>query len=81
VDICGRRDIYSGPKSAWHLWVGLRYVECNPCRAGMVNAAEECPWSSGRVHLFGEADRSGILDLDFWERAGGREGWAELHQR
>jgi putative transposase len=72
---------HSCPMSASHFWVGLRYVECNPCRAGMVNAAEEYPWSSARVHLFGEADRSGILDLDFWERAGEREGWAELHQR
>ena len=71
----------SCPMSASHFWVGLRYVECNPCRAGMVNAAEEYAWSSTRVHLFGEADRNGILDLDFWERAGGREGWAELHQR
>jgi hypothetical protein len=28
-----------------------------------------------------EADRSGILDLDVWDRAGGRERSAELHQR
>ena len=72
---------HSCPMSASHFWVGLRYVESNPCRAGMVNAAEDYQWSSARSHLFGEPDRSGILDLGFWERAGGREGWAELYQR
>jgi putative transposase len=50
---------HSCPMSASHLWVGLRYVECSPCRAGMVNAAEEYAWSSARAHLFGETDRSG----------------------
>jgi hypothetical protein len=64
-----------------HFWMGLKYVESNPCRAGMVNAVEEYAWSSARAHLLGGPDRSGILDLDFRERAGGREGWAELNQR
>ena len=30
---------HSCPMSGSHFWVGLPYVECSPCRAGMVNAA------------------------------------------
>jgi putative transposase len=29
-----------------HLLTVLRYIECNPLRAGLVNRAEEWPWSS-----------------------------------
>jgi len=32
----------------------LRYIEQNPVRAGIVEAAEEYRWSSYRVHAFGE---------------------------
>jgi putative transposase len=34
-----------------HLWAAVRYVERNPVRAGLVEQAEEWPWSSARVHL------------------------------
>jgi putative transposase len=34
-----------------HLYVCLRYVELNPVRAGLVERAEDWPWSSARAHL------------------------------
>lgn len=33
-----------------HLWNAVRYVECNPVRAGMVVRAEQYEWSSARFH-------------------------------
>ena len=72
---------HSCAMSGSHLYVGLRYVERNPCRAGMVKSAEEYPWSSARAHLTNEGDGSRILDMDFWARAGGIETWNELHRR
>jgi putative transposase len=68
--------------SASHLWVGLRYVEENPCHAGMVNRPELYRWSSAAAHLGAAPDRARILDLQYWERAGGAATWAaELHHR
>ncbi len=32
------------------------------------------------AHLSGNPDRSGALDMDFWQRAGGVETWRELHR-
>ena len=72
---------HSCPMSPAHLETGLRYVEANPCRAGMVERPEEYRWSSAAAHLRGEPDRSGVLDLSFWQHAGGTAGWAELHGR
>jgi putative transposase len=62
-----------------HLEIALRYVEDNPCRAGLAGAPGEYRWSSAPAHLLGEPDRSRILDLRFWERAGGASTRAELH--
>lgn len=62
-----RREEWTG-----HLWQGrfasyvmddrytlaaARYVELNPVRAGLVQRAEEYPWSSARAHLAGRDDR------------------------
>jgi len=70
---------HSCPLSPAHLEVGLRYVEANPCRAGLVERPEQYRWSSAAAHLLGEKDRSGVLDMSYWERAGGARTWAELH--
>jgi putative transposase len=70
---------HSCPMSDSHLWVGLRYVEENPCRAGMVKEAVEYRWSSASTHLLGAPDPSGILDSAFWAKAGGTATWAEMH--
>ena len=72
---------HSCPMSPAHLEIGLRYVEANPCRAGLAARAEEYRWSSAAAHLTGAGDRSGVLNLGYWERAGGVQTWSELHGR
>jgi len=70
---------HSCPMSQTHLWIGLRYVEENPCRAGVAASPAAYRWSSAAAHLTGARDRSAILDLDFWRKAGGAETWAEMY--
>jgi putative transposase len=41
---------YSCVLDETHLWAAVRYVERNPVRAGMVEQAEDHPWSSARSH-------------------------------
>jgi putative transposase len=43
-----------------HLLTVLRYIEANPLRAGLVERAEEYPWSSYRAHGLGEVNN--LLD-------------------
>jgi putative transposase len=45
----------------------------------MVAAAADYQWSSARAHLGLGADKSKLLDRDYWERAGGSETWREMH--
>ncbi len=70
---------YSCPLAAGHLWVALRYVEQNPCRANMVRTAADYKWSSAAAHLGLSVDKAKLLDQDFWQRAGGAETWGEMH--
>ncbi len=46
-----------------HLWNALRYVEQNPIRARMVQAAEDYRWSSAQAHCGLREDR--LLAPDF----------------
>ena len=46
-------------------------------RAGLAPQPGEYEWSSARAHLTGQ-DPSGVLDMEFWEREGGRERWESL---
>jgi putative transposase len=41
---------YSCVLDETHLWAAVRYVERNPVRAGMVDRAEDHPWSSAPAH-------------------------------
>ncbi len=41
---------YSAVLDPVHLWAAVRYVERNPVRAGLVERAEEYPWSSAAAH-------------------------------
>jgi putative transposase len=41
---------YSTVLDDTHFWAALRYVELNPVRAGMVQCAEQYPWSSAQAH-------------------------------
>ncbi len=70
---------FSCPLSDSHLWIALRYVEQNPCRAMMVRFPEEYRWSSAAPHLSGSPDRGGILDWEYWKRSGGMETWRAMH--
>jgi putative transposase len=67
---------FSCPMDDWHQWEALRYVECNPVRAGMVSEAPEWRWSSAEAHTSG-VDRSGILDMAEWERRWTGGTWRE----
>ncbi len=57
-----------------HLWSAIRYVERNPVRAGLVDRAEDYPWSSAGFHLGERADR---LIRSATEWGGSVEGWQE----
>lgn len=39
-----------------HLLAVMRYIECNPVRAGMVEKAHQYRWSSYRHYAYGEVD-------------------------
>jgi REP-associated tyrosine transposase len=61
---------YSCPLDEAHLWAALRYVELNPVRAGMVEAAVEWRWSSAGAHC-GRTTPDAMLDMERW-----RQRWA-----
>lgn len=46
----------SVPLDEPHLTAAMRYVECNPVEAGMVQVATAYPWSSARAHATGTPD-------------------------
>jgi putative transposase len=50
-----------------HLWNGVRYVERNPVRAGIVKRAEDYPWSSAAAHCGLRTDRILSDDLPLLE--------------
>jgi REP-associated tyrosine transposase len=56
-----------------HLWTALAYVERNPVRAGMVEAAVDYPWSSAAAHTTGIAP-TGLLDMAWWQNEDQRIG-------
>ena len=58
-----------------HLWTALRYVECNPVRAGIVERAADYAWSSAVAHLTGQ-DARGMLDME-WRRREAPAGWEQ----
>jgi len=47
---------YSTPLDAGHCRAALKYVECNPLRAGRVALPWDYPWSSARAHVLGDPD-------------------------
>jgi putative transposase len=55
----------------------MRYVEMNPVRAGLAARPEEWEWSSASAHLKGSDSRH-VVDMGFWEEAGGSRRWREL---
>ena len=54
-----------------HLYSSVRYVERNPLRAGIIQKAEDYPWSSARAHILGKKDllisgQENILKIENW---------------
>ncbi len=46
----------SFPMDDAHLYVGARYIELNPVRAGLVKSPWDYPWSSAAAHMQGQDD-------------------------
>ena len=46
----------SYPMDEQYFIAAARYIELNPVRSGIINKAEEYPWSSARAHLRSEND-------------------------
>jgi putative transposase len=65
---------YSCALDGFHAWQALAYVERNPVRAGLVNAADEYRWSTASAHC--REDRlDGRLDLAEWRRQFSGDRW------
>ena len=47
---------FSSPLDVAYLWAAMRYVECNPVRAGMAERAEDYRWSSAASHCCQRTD-------------------------
>jgi REP-associated tyrosine transposase len=58
-----------------HLEHAVRYVECNPVRAGVVDRAEDYPWSSAGPHVLGIQDRYLDPGLPFIAAIRDWSGW------
>jgi putative transposase len=67
---------FSCPMDERHQWEALRYVACNPVRAGLVTEAPDWRWSSAAAHT-GGIDRWGFLDMAEWERRWTAGRWRE----
>ena len=64
---------FSCPLDGPYLLAAIRYVECNPVRAGLVRRAEDYSWSSAAFHVFQRQDplveRSVVQDeIQDWAR-------------
>lgn len=57
-------------------WAVLAYIETNPVRARLVEAAEDYRWSSAREHALAQDEPR--LDLAQWSAAFDRQRWREL---
>jgi len=55
---------------------GLRYVELNPVRAGMITQPEAHPWSSAAAHC-GTAEPDAILEMNSWQQHWNHADWRQ----
>ena len=68
---------YSCPLDDSHLWQALRYVELNPVRARMVEAAQQWKWSSAGAHC-GVTPAEAMLEMERWRRRWTPTEWTEF---
>jgi putative transposase len=67
---------YSCPMDERHSYLAARYIENNPVRSDLVKDPEEWEWSSARVHLLGDYDRS-IIKMADARKIIGVQDWRE----
>ncbi len=67
---------YSCPVDTPGVCTVMAYIERNPVRAGLVDRAEDYPWSSAVGHVTGR-DESGFLDTALWLEDYTKERWRE----
>jgi len=81
---------FSCPLDESHCMAAVRYVECNPVRAGIVNRAELYRWSSAATHVAGKTGplvsgrlqvETGIEDWSAWLAEGVPESVIEQLRR
>ena len=60
-----------------HTWTALRYTECNPVRAGMVQSPSEYAWSSAQAHT-GLRPSDPLVSLDEWSDRWNPDDWGEF---
>jgi putative transposase len=63
----------SYPLDEKHLYTAVRYVEQNPVRSGLVNRAEDYPWSSAKFHIQRQenpllSDSYLLKEIDNWAK-------------
>ncbi|MCK4623817.1 MAG: transposase, partial [Phycisphaerae bacterium] len=76
--LCGhlwQGRFFSCPLDERHFWSAVRYVERNPVRAGLVERAEEYPWSSAAAHCGMRKDSLVSGDLEKSDHVGDWQGW------
>lgn len=70
---------YAAPLDEHHFWAAMVYVEQNPSRAHLVNAASQWQWSSARAHL-ADSDEQ-WLDLTIWRQSTSPAFWRSALKR
>ena len=68
---------YSCALDEGHFWKAMAYVERNPVRARLVRRPRRWPWSSAAAHC-GEADNTGLLDVEAWKDLLAGADWREV---
>jgi putative transposase len=68
---------YSCPVADARVWRVLRYIERNPCRAGLVREPAHYPWSTAGIRL-GFESWPGLLQRTPWNRAFTPPEWAAI---
>lgn len=66
---------FSCPLDDGHFWSAVRYVERNPVRAGLVEWAQEYPWSSAAGHCGLRKDPLLSGDLELSDHIGNWSTW------
>ncbi len=72
-----QRHLFPSPLDGAYLWFCVRYVERNPVRAGMVEQAEDYPWSSAVAHCRLKKDPLLVAKHSkYWQAFESLENWA-----